>query len=500
MVRLATLSAVLLLLFSTGLSVKRLILGGEKIAEDNALIWEKFFKTSSYLAQGESKCVSFQEIQRDFLDLEWAFRNDPGFAGLPDDEMVKMIQNQLDDSREAIIARMENNKGKIILITSGSGNPEESAKQYQEFWSRIYGVTNTVWVPLTPQRLEVASDPEWLKQVDDAQGVFIAGTNATVVIESLLNSPLIQKMQDRMDLGCLVLMSVDQATNALQTTPVITQGSSYDSLTQKPVKGYLKDQRLAAYRESGGLGFFHFTFLNVGTTSKSLQMLDYSLISALQQEGYGTDGVGIGDDTALEVTILTGRVIGRGGVYFYDISSPTIMDVKFSFLRHGDSYSFLSKDIVLPQNKVFLGKEESLASEPLPVSSNIFSNPEGEINGKNSFEAVARSLAMIGNQKDAFGASYETPNIYVIFNKTEIFQAWYERKEGASNEELGETVGFNGMNFNYSPNPPNMEGGEQFCPLKRKQQLEMEELMKKEIEEIEKDNEERQEENIRTDL
>lgn len=188
--------------------------------------------------------------------------------------------------------------GKVVGITTASGDPAGSAREWMEAF-RSAGVDN-VEIPVITRR-DQAQDRALAAMVREADGVFLGGGDQVHLVATLGGSQVDRALRDAYADGAAICGT---SAGAAALTETILAGGEPDAY------GAMQDLHLGP--GFGLLGFravidTHFT------ERRRLQRL--FMVIAQNPELLG---LGIDEDTALVVHGHRGEVVGRGSVTFVD--------------------------------------------------------------------------------------------------------------------------------------------------------------------------------------
>jgi cyanophycinase len=188
--------------------------------------------------------------------------------------------------------------GKIVGITTASGDPSESARHWMEAFAQA-GARN-VEIPIVHTR-ERAQDPRVAELVRRADGIFLGGGDQVHLVATLSGSRLDRAVRERYLEGAVVCGT---SAGAAALTETILAGGEPDEYGQM--------QELHLGPGFGLLGFralidTHFT------QRRRLQRLFMVIAQSPELMGLGID-----EDTGMVVEGHVARVVGKGSVTFVD--------------------------------------------------------------------------------------------------------------------------------------------------------------------------------------
>lgn len=188
--------------------------------------------------------------------------------------------------------------GQIVVLTSASGDPAASARQ----WRRDLREAGCVHVeaPVVATR-EHAADPHVVELIQGASGVFLGGGDQVKLISIIGGAPVGEAIRDAYVRGVII---GGTSAGAAALTKTTLAGNEVDE------HGLLVEQYIGP-----GLGLVRHHAL-VDTHFSQRRRL-YRLFVALA-EFPDIMGLGLDEDTAMVVNGDLGRVVGAGGVTFVD--------------------------------------------------------------------------------------------------------------------------------------------------------------------------------------
>jgi cyanophycinase len=217
------------------------------------------------------------------------------------------------------------NNARIKFITAASGFPDASWASYQAVFADL-GATDCELVPLLTR--DDASNPEVIRQLAEADGIFMTGGDQNRLMECLWESPAAKAMHRAFHLkgACIAGTSAGAAVMSRQ---MLAQGS----VKPNPEKDLVQMDI--------GLGFIANAIIDQHFSQR--QRLS-RLLSALAQRP-DLLGVGIDEDTAL--VIERGQsieVVGRGAVTLVD---PRKMQSNFDLISSEEKLEMLGLQLHL---------------------------------------------------------------------------------------------------------------------------------------------------------
>ncbi len=193
-------------------------------------------------------------------------------------------------------------QAKIAVLTAATSEPRESGEDYTRVFERL-GVED-VRVVNTIHR-EDADDPEKLKIIEEATGVFFTGGDQANIIEYIKGIKLDTLLHQRNREGMVI--GGTSAGAAIMPDFMIVEGDSETN------------PRLDAIEMGSGMGFLHSVVIDQHFAQRGRLG---RLISALLQQPANL-GFGIDEDTAVIVDGNEFKVVGRGAVTVVDESEAT---------------------------------------------------------------------------------------------------------------------------------------------------------------------------------
>lgn len=205
--------------------------------------------------------------------------------------------------------------GPIVVLTSASGNPTLSAKQWRR--DLLAAGCTQIHAPVIAAR-EAASNPEVVQVIREATGVFLGGGDQIKLVSIVGGSPIGEAIRDAYIRGAIIGGTSAGAAALAKTT---LAGNEVDEF------GNLVEQYIGP-----GLGLIREPAI-IDTHFSQRRRL-YRLFVALA-EFPELLGLGIDEDTALVLNDGIGRVVGAGGVTFVDGLGITFSNAEQ--LRQGET-------------------------------------------------------------------------------------------------------------------------------------------------------------------
>lgn len=197
-------------------------------------------------------------------------------------------------------------EGQIIILPTASSQPD-SGKEYAEGLAAL-GLKRPAWVLPVHQRSE-ANQAEFIQGVRQASGIFITGGHPVRLTATLSGTLLHQELLDAHRRG--VTTAGTSAGAAALSTLMLSRGSS----------GAFARQQIAQF--ASGLGLVDGIIFDQHFRQRNrLGRLIFAIASNLQMIG-----VGIDEDTAIQLERDTLTVIGSGAAAVVDGSSVTDSDI-----------------------------------------------------------------------------------------------------------------------------------------------------------------------------
>jgi cyanophycinase len=193
--------------------------------------------------------------------------------------------------------------GRIVVLTSASGDPTASARQWRR--DLLAAGCRQVDAPIVASR-EQASDPHVVALIQQASGVFLGGGDQVKLVSIIGGAPVGEAIRDAYVRGVVI---GGTSAGAAALTKTTLAGNEVDEC------GQLVEQYIGP-----GLGLVRHQAL-VDTHFSQRRRL-YRLFVALA-EFPDLMGLGLDEDTAMVVNGDLGRVVGVGGVTFVDGRSVT---------------------------------------------------------------------------------------------------------------------------------------------------------------------------------
>jgi len=225
---------------------------------------------------------------------------------------------------------------KLVIATIASHKPEGYFDSYKAGFDGL-GVGELVEL-YVDDRAET-QDPETLKLLDGAKGVFFSGGDQLRISSQIGDTPVERRIREIWEAGG-VLAGTSAGASAVSDT-MLVKGPSAEShrigeLRVAPGLGLLRDVIIDQhFAERGRIGRL------LGAVASSPRVL----------------GIGIDEDTAAVVEGEAFRVIGSGAVYVVDAEGVTqsniaearshsalsIFDVRLHVLAHGDGFDLAAR-------------------------------------------------------------------------------------------------------------------------------------------------------------
>jgi cyanophycinase len=223
------------------------------------------------------------------------------------------------------------NGGRLVLATLASDDPNGYFGSYQRAFGGI-GVTDLVEL-YVHDRAE-ASDPEKLRVLEGAAGVFFSGGDQLRISSQIGDTPIEKRLREIHANGGVVAGT--SAGASVMSDTMLVRGSSGESL------------RVGNLRLAPGLGLLRDVIIDQHFAERGRIG---RLLGAIAQNPREL-GVGIDEDTAAVVEGQRLRVVGAGAVYVADAAGVThsniaeadpdrtlsIYDVRLHVLSTGDAF------------------------------------------------------------------------------------------------------------------------------------------------------------------
>ncbi len=188
---------------------------------------------------------------------------------------------------------------RIEIIPAASEAPEEMGKDYMDAFHKL-GCKNVHVMYINSS--EDADKPENLRRIDQADGVLFTGGDQTTLIEKLLDTTLIKKIQERYQTSDFVIAGTSAGAAAMPLL-AIKEGESGEAL----IKGMVETEK--------GLSLLPDAIIDTHFMQRGrLPRLTDALL-----RNPGLLGIGLCVDSGVVVSqgnVL--RAIGSGGVYIVD--------------------------------------------------------------------------------------------------------------------------------------------------------------------------------------
>jgi cyanophycinase len=213
-----------------------------------------------------------------------------------------LIGGAIEPDGAAFAAFLEHSRaregGKIVGLTSASGDPARAARDYRETF-RSVGIDN-VEIPVIDRR-DRAQDAAIAELIRSASGIFLGGGDQVQLVATLGGSRVGRAMLDAYVGGATI---GGTSAGAAALTETIFAGAEPDEY------GQMQDLHLGP-----GFGFLGFRAIidTHFTQRRRLQRLFMVIARNPELRGLGSE-----EDTALVVRGHLGEVVGRGSVTFVD--------------------------------------------------------------------------------------------------------------------------------------------------------------------------------------
>jgi cyanophycinase len=227
---------------------------------------------------------------------------------------------------------------KIVVITAASSIAEEMWQVYDKAFGDL-GVNTRVHLHLQSRR--DANDEEHIRDVTDADGIFMTGGDQKRLLAIIGGTALDAEMHTALKLRGACIGGTSAGASAM-SGHMLAQGRA----DLQPEKG--------AVSLGAGLGFLHRVVIDQHFSER--QRLA-RLLSIVAQNPY-LQGIGIDEDTALvvergvgvevlgegAVTIVDGRHMSTNIADIDDHMTPELIDVRLHLLPAGSKYQLPSDD------------------------------------------------------------------------------------------------------------------------------------------------------------
>jgi cyanophycinase len=222
---------------------------------------------------------------------------------------------------------------RIQVITAASETPAATWQSYQDAFKEI-GATQCEWLPIATRA--DAFNATVVKQLSEAQGIFMTGGDQNILMQCLLGSPAARAMHRAFQLNgaCIGGTSAGAAVMSYQ---MLALGSASPDPEKDIVSIHI------------GLGFVPHAIIDQHFSQR--ERLG-RLLSALAERP-DMLGVGIDEDTALIIEPNQSvEIVGRGAVTLID---PRHMRSNFNHIGEGDKLEMLGLQLhLLPAGKRYV--------------------------------------------------------------------------------------------------------------------------------------------------
>lgn len=255
----------------------------------------------------------------------------------------------------------------IGVLPTASGVPEESAASSVATLKRYAGSRRVSIIDITTKNPERASDPAFVKQIEQCQGLWFTGGDQSRIIATFRPSsgdtPAFAAAARILAKGGVI--GGTSAGAAMMSDPMIIGGTSEDALSGK-LRAEPGD---AGFNIGRGMGFFTLGltdqhFLRRGRLGRLVVALDRTGL----KRGYGVE-----ENCALEVDCSTGQmtalgpsaaviVVERGG----DQRTGSYQNIRISLLQQSDIVEGGSGTIRPHKSRVAMATRGQRSDQPLP--------------------------------------------------------------------------------------------------------------------------------------
>jgi cyanophycinase len=245
--------------------------------------------------------------------------------------------------------------GKIVGLTTASGDPAGSAREWMEIFERA-GATN-VEIPVVDRRNQ-AQDRRLADMIAEADGVFLGGGDQVHLVATLGGSRADRALREAYGNGAVVCGT---SAGAAALTETILAGGEPDEY------GQMDELHLGP-----GFGLLGFRAMVDTHFTRRRRLQRLFMVIARNPEMLG---LGIDEDTAMVVDGHLGQVVGRGSVTFVDgrgvrfDNADACMDgqpLTLSYLRVGIVGAGYALNLLQRELEVLV-QERAHAEEPMAV-------------------------------------------------------------------------------------------------------------------------------------
>jgi cyanophycinase len=197
------------------------------------------------------------------------------------------------------LAEVKGPDSRIEIIPAASEIPDEMGKEYTEAFRKL-GCKNVHVLQINSP--EEADRPENRQRIDKADGILFTGGNQTTLIDTLLDTKLLERIQERYQNDDFVIAGTSAGAMAM-TMLAIKEGKSSESL----IKGMVETEK--------GLSLLPEAIIDTHFMQRGrLPRLTEALL-----RNPGLIGIGLCIDTGVVISggnVL--RAIGSGGIFIID--------------------------------------------------------------------------------------------------------------------------------------------------------------------------------------
>lgn len=329
----------------------------------------------------------------------------------------------------------------IITAATEAPDSQELAQEYIDMFINVYGAQKVEWVPIDNNHTSNANSSVVAAKLALMTGVFFGGGDQMRIKNIMMyqkngtgpwyDTLSLATIRTKAWAGQMAIGGSSAGTDIIQKSPMVCGGVSYLGLLYGP---FVYDQNnmdsdLLTYDPAGGFGLYNYSvFIDTHVGTRGRQGRDISLIYHLINNS--TLGIGLDENTGIQVQDDAFQVVGVNGVYIFDLSQAknisnnweyfNVQDVYISYLTKGDKYNITSRAVQFASWKSNIAGHQK---HNWPKSTyDIFSyynNKSGEVTRPEEFTNITQYFMDSKLSNYTYGDSYEdTPMFTVEFDKT----------------------------------------------------------------------------------
>jgi cyanophycinase len=257
-----------------------------------------------------------------------------GGAEDPDDDDLRILPH--------LVKLAGGKRARLVVCAAATEDPAESLRNYRAVFQKI-GVADVVGVPFDER--QEGEDPKVLEQLERATGVFLIGGDQLRITSVLSGTQFGQRLRERFESERLLVAGTSAGAAALSSTMIIRgDGGTVKrcEVELAPGLSYLRDTVIDTHFDRRGR---------------------IQRVMAVVAQNPGTVGIGIDQDTAVEVKpnhqltvlgsgviiIFDGRVTHTNAPQVKDTDPLAVVDVRLHVLPQGYGFNLRSKRASIPK-------------------------------------------------------------------------------------------------------------------------------------------------------